>query len=331
MLTMETTASQGRHPAGFARRFEGRDDSGGNMNNRRKLTALVSAESLSQQLGKLSRIGGNFAATAQNTLSVLGLAAIAALTLMFFRPELTDHLKVISPFWEAYSDDRSTQEMAFASMLELPERKSAEPHGLITGVPLGNHTMDSSQVNTVEQQRVMAWLAKRYRIAQTASKMLVEAAYTAGHEVRIDPLLVLSVMAIESRFNPFAESAMGAQGLMQVMAKVHHSKFDNLGGTRSVLNPVANIQVGAQILHDVIRRSGSVEAGLKLYVGAGNLETDGGYASKVLSEYSKLQAVASGKRVPTFTPPTRVQPEEPIEARIENTLPPPRSHVEEPA
>jgi len=301
------------------------------MNNRRKLAALVSAESLSQHLNKLSNIGGNFAATAQNALSILGLASIAALTLMFFRPELTDHLKVISPFWEEYSDDRSAQEMAFATMLELPERKSAEPHGLITGVPVVQQGGDALQVNTVEQQRVMTWLAKRYRIAQTASKMLVEAAYSAGHEVRIDPLLVLSVMAIESRFNPFAESAMGAQGLMQVMAKVHHSKFDDHGGTKSVLNPVANIQVGAQILKDVIRRSGSVEAGLKLYVGAGNLETDGGYASKVLSEYSKLQAVASGKRVPTFTAPVQAQPEEPIEAKANDTQPPPRSHVEEPA
>ena len=301
------------------------------MNNRRKLAALVSAESLSQQLNKLNSIGSNFAATAQNALSVLGLAAIAALTLMFFRPELTDHLKVISPFWEEYSDDRSAQEMAFATMLELPERKSAEPHGLITGVPLIHQSADALQINTVEQQRVMAWLAKRYRIAQTASKMLVEAAYSAGHEVRIDPLLVLSVMAIESRFNPFAESAMGAQGLMQVMAKVHHSKFDDLGGTRSVLNPVANIQVGAQILKDVIRRSGSVEAGLKLYVGAGNLETDGGYASKVLSEYSKLQAVASGKRVPAFTAPVQAQPEEAIEAKASDKQQPPRSQVEEPA
>jgi len=301
------------------------------MNNRRKLAALVSAEQLSQHLNKLSSIGGNVASTAQNALSVLGLAAIAALTLMFFRPELTDHLKVISPFWEEYSDDRSAQELAFASMLELPERKSTEPHGLVTGVTLTQQSADTLQVNTVEQQRVMAWLAKRYRIAQTASKMLVEAAYSAGHEVRIDPLLVLSVMAIESRFNPFAESAMGAQGLMQVMAKVHHSKFDDHGGSKSVLNPVANIQVGAQILKDVIRRSGSVEAGLKLYVGAGNMETDGGYASKVLAEYSKLQAVASGKRVPTFTPPPHQEVSEPIEAKASDTLPPPRAHVDEPA
>ncbi len=300
------------------------------MNNRRKLTALFGAEQLSQHLNKLNSIGGNFAATAQNALSVLGLAAIAALTLMFFRPELTDHLKVISPFWEEYSDDPSTQELAFASMLELPERKSTEPHGLITGVPVSHQSVDGLQVNTVEQQRVMAWLAKRYRIAQTASKMLVEAAYAAGHEVRIDPLLVLSVMAIESRFNPFAESAMGAQGLMQVMAKVHHSKFDDHGGTKSVLNPVANIQVGAQILKDAIRRSGSVEAGLKLYVGAGNLETDGGYGAKVLAEYSRLQAVASGKRVPTFTPPSQNPSSDPMEAKASETLPP-RSQGEEPA
>jgi len=182
------------------------------MNNRRKLTALVSAESFSQQLSKLSSIGGNFAATAQHTLSVLGLAAIAALTLMFFRPELTDHLKVISPFWEEYSDDRSAQEIAFASMLELPERNAAEQHGLVTGVPLGHHTADSPQVHTIEQQRVMVWLAKRYRIAQTASKMLVEAAYTAGHEVRIDPLLVLSVMAIDLAFQSFRGERDGCAG-----------------------------------------------------------------------------------------------------------------------
>ncbi len=302
------------------------------MNNRRKLAALVSAETVSQHLNKLSSIGGNLAATAQNALSVLGLAAIAALTLMFFRPELTDHVKVMSPFWEEYSDDESAQELAFSSMLELPERKSSEPHGLVTGVPTPQPGAEPVHINSVEQQRVVSWLARRYRIAQTASKMLVEAAYSAGQEVRLDPLLVLSVMAIESRFNPFAESAMGAQGLMQVMAKVHQSKFDDHGGTKSVLNPVANIQVGAKILKDLIRRSGSIDAGLKLYVGAGNLDSDGGYAAKVMAEYSRLQAVASGKRVPTFTPPAPPQPSaDAIEAKA-NTLPsPPRTASDEPA
>jgi len=120
--------------------------------------------------------------------------------------------------------------------------------------------------------------------------------------------------------------------LMQVMAKVHQSKFYDHGGTKSVLNPVANIQVGAQILKDLIRRSGSVEAGLKLYVGAGNLDSDGGYAAKVMAEYGRLQAVASGKRVPTFTPTTPAQDTDGLrEAKAQEDNVPTRLHQDEPA
>jgi soluble lytic murein transglycosylase-like protein len=187
-------------------------------------------------------------------------------------------------------------------------------------------------VSAKEQSYVINWIAKRYRIAQSASKMLVEAAYSSAQEVKLDPLLVLSVMAIESRFNPFAESSVGAQGLMQVMAKVHQTKFLDHGGTKSVLNPVANIQVGAKILKDLIRRSGSVESGLKLYVGAGNLESDGGYAAKVLAEYSRLQAVANGKRVPTYTPQAPAPEADGLrEAKALEDSAPVRMHVDEPA
>jgi len=127
--------------------------------------------------------------------------------------------------------------------------------------------------------------------------------YDTASEVKIDPLLILAVMAIESGFNPFAESPVGAQGLMQVMSKIHHAKFQEMGGTQAALNPVANIRVGAQILKEYVSRGGSVEAGLKSYVGAAAFETDQGYGSRVLAEYNRLKLVAKGKQVPTFTPP----------------------------
>jgi soluble lytic murein transglycosylase-like protein len=116
-------------------------------------------------------------------------------------------------------------------------------------------------------------------------------------------LLILAVMCIESGLNPFAESAMGAQGLMQVMSKVHHDKFKELGGVKAALNPVANIRVGSLILKDYVTRGGSVEAGLKLYVGAAAFDNDAGYGSKVLAEYHRLKEVASGKNVPTLVAP----------------------------
>jgi len=268
------------------------------MNNRRRLAALVGVGQSSLQLPVFGEVSlatvARILATARRTLMALGLAAIAALALMFFRPEILDDLKSLSPFSASGEEMQlGPNGLAFSELLELPAHLPA------TAAADGTDADAASR----EQQRVAQWLAKRYRIATTASKMFVGAAYASAEAVKLDPLLVLAVMAIESRFNPFAESAVGAQGLMQVMSKVHQEKFSDHGGVAAALNPSANIQVGVTILKDVIRRAGSVEAGLKLYVGAGNLDTDGGYAAKVMAEYGRLQAVAAGKRVPTFTPP----------------------------
>jgi soluble lytic murein transglycosylase-like protein len=125
--------------------------------------------------------------------------------------------------------------------------------------------------------------------------MLVSTAFQIGHDNKLDPLLILSVVAIESSLNPFAESSMGAQGLMQVMTRVHAERFEPHGGQIAALDPVANMKVGSAILSDLIARGGSVERGLQLYVGAGNLPDDGGYGARVLSERSRLALAASGK------------------------------------
>jgi len=145
------------------------------------------------------------------------------------------------------------------------------------------------------QAHVVRYLARRYRVADEAARMLVSAAFDIGQQKKLDPLLILSVVAIESSLNPFAESAMGAQGLMQVMTHVHLERFEPHGGELAALDPIANMKVGSAILHELISRGGSVERGLQLYVGAGNLPDDGGYGAKVLGERARLQLAAAGK------------------------------------
>jgi soluble lytic murein transglycosylase-like protein len=182
--------------------------------------------------------------------------------------------------------------------------------------------------NQKQQKHVTEWLAKRYRVANDATNMLVSTAYLTAREMKIDPLLILAVMAIESGFNPFAESPMGAQGLMQVMSKVHRDKFEQMGGAQAALNPVANIRVGAQILKEYVSRGGSVEAGLKTYVGAGAFETDSGYGSRVMAEYRRLKMVASGRKVPTVNTPSapativadKSSPATPVAAKVEEVV-----------
>jgi soluble lytic murein transglycosylase-like protein len=160
---------------------------------------------------------------------------------------------------------------------------------------------DKTAENSRQQQWVTNWLSRRYRVASDATDMLVSAAYRTAREIKLDPLLILSVMAIESRFNPFAESPVGAQGLMQVMSKVHRDKFEDHGGMKAALNPEANIRVGSLILKEYVTRGGSVEAGLKMYVGAGAMKSDFGYGAKVLAEYQRLQDVANGKKVSIYS------------------------------
>jgi soluble lytic murein transglycosylase-like protein len=141
---------------------------------------------------------------------------------------------------------------------------------------------------------VAQYLSRRYHVADEAVRPLVLAAREAGRESQLDPLLILSVMAVESSLNPFAESPVGAQGLMQVMTSVHATRFGLDGDQHNALEPVANIRVGSAILSDAIRRGGSLERGLQLYSGAGNLRDDGGYGSRVLSEMARLRMAATG-------------------------------------
>lgn len=148
-----------------------------------------------------------------------------------------------------------------------------------------------------QQAAVAYWLSKKYRVAPEPMAALVHAAYEQGKQHRLDPTLILAVAAIESSFNPFAQSAVGAQGLMQVMTRVHTEKYESLGGNFAAFDPVSNMRVGATILKEYIRRAGSVEGGLKWYVGAANMASDGGYAAKVLAEYHRIRQVA-GTPVP---------------------------------
>ncbi len=134
------------------------------------------------------------------------------------------------------------------------------------------------------------YLSHRYRIATEAARSVVSAAYDAGDQFGLDPLLLLAVMAIESRFNPVAQSVMGAKGLMQIMPKQHRDKLLSYGGENAVLDPTVNIELGAQILKEYIDRSGSVKAGLRSYNGAQS-EAASLYTRKVMAERERLQDV----------------------------------------
>jgi len=141
-----------------------------------------------------------------------------------------------------------------------------------------------------EQRAVTDYIAKRYRVSDQAVGGYVSLAYQAGAQHSVDPLLILAVMAIESRYNPVAESSMGARGLMQVIPKYHLEKLLDHGGEPALLEPAVNITVGAQILREYQRRFRDTETALQMYGGALD-DAATQYASKVLAEKACLDAL----------------------------------------
>jgi hypothetical protein len=179
----------------------------------------------------------------------------------------------------------------FAADLEGPvlaacEAPEAEPSGRerTREAPAGDTVPD------LGHRALVAHLSRRYLIAAEALERVVATAHTAAGKAGLDPLLVLAVIGVESRYNPVAESPMGAKGLMQIIPKYHRATLGEHGGEQAVLDPRTNILVGSRILQEYVERTGSLEAGLQFYNGA-FWDGSARYARRVMAERGRLEQV----------------------------------------
>jgi Transglycosylase SLT domain len=248
-------------------------------------------------------VGQGMLVVSHNTLALLGLGLVSLLTLFGTQDNLRHAVEHHALTWLA------ARQEARAEMRELAtsEPPLAEPE------PSAAQRVAAVDLGKLPQQQaaIAQWLSRRYKVAPEAVASLVQEAWTLGDRARIDPTLILAVIAVESSFNPYAQSPVGAQGLMQVMTRVHDNKYERFGGERAALDPLSNLRVGVQVLRECIQRAGSVTEGLRHYVGAANLEDDGGYAARVVFEQEQLKVVASGKTPNPRAMPRPLAPAEP--------------------
>jgi len=267
------------------------------------LRALVTATSI-----VMKDIGQGLLLISHNALAVLGLGLVAVAVVFGTQPALRNSVEHHALAWLTERHEARLDSGASDTLV------SPEPHA-------------AQRVSAIDMQElpraqaaVANWLSRRYKVAPEAVARIVQEAWQLGERARIDPTLILAVVAVESSFNPFAQSPVGAQGLMQVMTRVHDDKYDPFGGQRAALDPLTNLRVGVQVLRDCIQRAGSVVDGLRYYVGAANLGDDGGYGARVLFEQEQLKAVANGRAPMQRSPvrePSAPEPAQPASATDE--------------
>ena len=253
-------------------------------------TASNPATRISEVLGVVaSDIVGGLRHASHHLLAAVGLVAVVVIGFLAGRPDLRHGLEDHTLSWLS------------ARAMERAEGGSEGAPDILLAMAEPEAIQRATATNPAELNRQQAavahWIARRYSVAPEPVSRLVQEAWALGQRAGLDPTLLLAIMAVESSFNPFAQSHVGAQGLMQVMTRVHHDKYAIFGGQNAAFDPVTNLRVGVQVLQDCIRRAGSVAGGLKHYVGAANLADDGGYGAKVLAEAAYLRQVASGQKV----------------------------------
>lgn len=235
-------------------------------------------------------VGNGLLEVSHNGLAFIGLTVVAAAAFMVGHGNLRHDLETSALGWlQERQEARAERDGDLLFSL-------AEPGAIARATAVDPREL------TRQQAAVAGWISRRYKVAPEPVSRLVQEAWQLGQRAQLDPTLILAIMAVESSFNPFAQSPVGAQGLMQVMTRIHDDKYEAFGGQHAAFDPLTNLRVGVQVLKECIARAGSLEGGLRFYVGAANLPDDGGYAAKVLGEQGHLKLVAAGKAVAVTVP-----------------------------
>jgi soluble lytic murein transglycosylase-like protein len=132
---------------------------------------------------------------------------------------------------------------------------------------------------------------------------LARAIVEASRAHSLPPTLLMAVMEVESRFDPYAVSQKGALGLMQILPSTGVEVARRVGipwrGPRTLFDPRANVSLGAAYLRELLDRYASLRVALAAYnEGPGQIEARlrGGaafpahYSERVLGAYWERSA-----------------------------------------
>ncbi len=218
-----------------------------------------------------------FVEITRNSFALLGLMVVALTLTLAIRPQLQAvamsellawfEARQLSTSWSGNSGFAALHRTTAGDPLDLP----------------------------AEQASVTYWLSRKYNVAPEPLSVLVAEAFQLGERAQIAPSLILAIVAIESNFNPYAQSTTGGQGLMQIQPAQQSDKLVSLGGAMATFDPLSNLRVGVRVLHELAIEKGSVQAGLAAYAQS-TQSRESNYLERVLQEEQRLARVTQSVR-----------------------------------
>ena len=144
-------------------------------------------------------------------------------------------------------------------------------------------TFDAPREGMPTAEEIATVVSARFHIRLPDALEIGHAVLNAARRYSISPLLLLAVIAIESSFDRFAVSVVGAKGLMQVLPSQHR---DRVLRTSDLTDARTNVRIGTEILYNyIIAADGNLGDALYRYSGGAK-----GYARRVVDRMSMMKA-----------------------------------------
>lgn len=173
--------------------------------------------------------------------------------------------------------------------LDMPQEEREQLKKMLIKPAPENHQRDFARMVWIKdmKQVILKWVPDDNEAEEVAHW-----AYIYSTRFELSPELVLGVIAVESQFDHFAVSNVGARGLMQVMPFWK----DSLGSSEDNLFDIeTNIRYGCAILRHYIDRYKKVSSALAAYNGSlGKAK----YPNKVFQQMRQFKATKEDSRTP---------------------------------
>lgn len=217
-----------------------------------------------------------FVEISRHSLALVGLIVVAVTLTFIARPGLQMSVNELLMSW---LEERQAETMDSPSVNDAVYRSIAT----------------SLKGLSKDQLAVTYWLSRRYRVSPEPLAALVTEAWDIGERSQIAPTLIMAIMAIESKFNPFSAGTQGAMGLMQIDPDLNVNELSTFGGRLAVFDPVTNLRLGVRRLQDLILQNGTLEEALRQYAMQSGQSEDSQYVERILNEQKMLEKLLMSK------------------------------------
>jgi len=136
--------------------------------------------------------------------------------------------------------------------------------------PEAAEASDSPVTNDPQVETLAAYLeAQRTGLTSPEIHELAVAITNEVTRHQLDLQLILALMYVESRYQPFVVSPVGAMGLMQILPATGEEVAGKLGidwhGPETLFDPVANVRIGIAYVKELTNRYDKVTTALAAY------------------------------------------------------------------